>query len=62
MKPTHILIAIAMIGLVSPSGATAATLCVGKDYAGISVQQRSQLEAELKKKGGLKSGRSVGTL
>jgi hypothetical protein len=56
MKPTHILIAIAMIGLVSPSGATAATLCVGKDYAGISVQQRSQLEAELKKKGGLKSG------
>ena len=56
MKPKHMLIAASIFGLAWPSGATAATLCVGKDYAGISVEQRSQLETELRKKGGLKSG------
>jgi hypothetical protein len=50
------LIAASIFSLASPSGAVAATLCVGKDYASISVQQRSQLETELRKKGGLKSG------
>ena len=56
MKPTHMLIAASIFSLAWPSGAIAATLCVGKDYAGISVEQRSQLETELRKKGGLKSG------
>ena len=56
MKSKQILIAASIFGLVSPSGAIAATLCVGKDYASISVEQRSQLETELRKKGGLKSG------
>ena len=56
MKPKHMLIAASIFGLASPSGAIAATLCVGKDYASISVEQRSQLETELRKKGGLKSG------
>jgi hypothetical protein len=56
MKPTHMLIAGSILGLAWTSGATAATLCVGKDYAGISVEQRSQLETELRKKGGLKRG------
>ena len=56
MKPAHMLIAIAIFGLAWPNGATAATLCVGKDYAGISVEQRNQLETELRKKGGLKRG------
>jgi len=56
MKPAHMLIAMSIFGLAWPNGATAATLCVGKDYAGISVEQRNQLETELKKKGGLKGG------
>jgi hypothetical protein len=56
MKPTHMLIAVSIFGLAWPSGAIAATLCVGKDYAGISVEQRGQLETELRKKGGLKHG------
>jgi hypothetical protein len=56
MKPAHVLIAISIFGLAWPSAATAATLCVGKAYAGISVEQRNQLEAELRKKGGLKRG------
>jgi hypothetical protein len=56
MKPAHMLVAIVIFGLAWPSGATAAALCVGKDYAGISVEQRNQLETELRKKGGLKPG------
>jgi len=56
MKPTHILIAVSIFVLAWPSGAKAATLCVGKDYAGVAVEQRSQLEAELRKNGGLKRG------
>jgi len=56
MKLTHLLIAASISGLVWPGGATAATLCVGKDYAGVSVEQRSQLETELRKNGGLKRG------
>src|SRR6476646_8320802 len=56
MKPTHMLIAVSIFGLAWPSGVTAATLCVGKDYASVSVEQRSQLETELRKKGGLKRG------
>jgi hypothetical protein len=56
MKSKHMLIAVSVFGLAWPTGATAATLCVGKDYAGISVEQRSQLETELRKKGGLKPG------
>jgi hypothetical protein len=56
MKPQQILIALSVFGLAWPTGATAATLCVGKDYAGVSVEQRSQLETELRKKGGLKAG------
>ena len=56
MKPTHMLIAVSIFGLAWPSDAIAAALCVGKDYASISVEQRSQLETELRKKGGLKSG------
>jgi hypothetical protein len=54
MKLKHMLTAVSVFGLAWPTGATAATLCVGKDYAGISVEQRSQLETELRKKGGLK--------
>jgi len=46
MKSKQILIAASIFGLVSPSGAIAATLCVGKDYASISVEQRSQLETD----------------
>jgi hypothetical protein len=56
MKPTHALIAASLFGLACPTGATAATLCVGKDYASVSVEQRNQLETELRKKGGLKRG------
>ena len=62
MKSKHILIAASIFGLGSPSGAIAATLCVGKDYASISVEQRSQLETELRKKGGLKSGDQLAVL
>ena len=56
MKPAHMLIALSIFGLAWPLGATAAELCVGKEYASISVEQRSQLETELRKKGGLKRG------
>jgi hypothetical protein len=56
MKPTHMLIAVSVLGLAWPLDAIAATLCVGKDYAGISVEQRNQLETELRKKGALKRG------
>ena len=56
MKVTHLLIAASMFGLAWPGAATAATLCVGKDYASVSVEQKSQLETELRKKGGLKRG------
>lgn len=56
MKLRQMLIAASIFGLAWPSGAMAATLCVGKDYAGISVEQRSQLETELRKNGGLKRG------
>jgi hypothetical protein len=56
MKPTHMLIAVSVLGLGWPNAAIAATLCVGKDYAGISAEQRNQLETELRKKGGLKRG------
>jgi hypothetical protein len=56
MKLTEMLIAVSIFGLAWPSAATAANLCVGKDYASISVEQRGQLEAELRKKGGLKPG------
>jgi len=56
MKATEMLIALSIFGLAWPSAATAANLCVGKDYASVSVEQRSQLEAELRKNGGLKPG------
>jgi hypothetical protein len=56
MKPAHILIAASIIGFTWPIDAKAATLCVGKDYAGVAVEQRSQLETELRKKGALKRG------
>jgi len=56
MKPTEMLIALSIFGLAWPSAATAANLCVGKGYASIAVEQRSQLEAELRKNGGLKPG------
>jgi hypothetical protein len=56
MKPTEMLIAISICGLAWPGAATAASLCVGKDYASISVEQRGELEVELRKKGGLKPG------
>jgi hypothetical protein len=56
MKPIHMVMAVSLCVLAWPSGATAATLCVGKDYAGIATEQRTQLEAELKKKGALKGG------
>ena len=56
MKLRDLLIAAAIFGLAWPSGAIAATLCVGKDYAGVAVEQRTQLETELRKKGALKGG------
>jgi hypothetical protein len=56
MKPAQVLIAASIFGLAWPSAAAAAELCVGKDYAGIAVEQRNQLETELRKKGGLKRG------
>jgi len=56
MKPTQALIAVSILSLACPTGAKAATLCVGKDYASIAVEQRTQLETELRKKGGLKRG------
>lgn len=56
MKVSHVLIAASIFGLAWPGAATAATLCVGKDYASVSVEQKSQLETELRKNGGLKRG------
>src|SRR5215510_3597452 len=56
MNLRDLLIAAAIFGLAWPSGAIAATLCVGKDYAGVAVEQRTQLETELRKKGALKGG------
>jgi hypothetical protein len=56
MKLSHLLFAASIFGLACPGGAMAATLCVGKDYASVSVEQKSQLETELRKKGGLKRG------
>ncbi len=49
-----------LIGAVYAPSAHAATLCVGKDYNKLTAAQKRTFVAELKKKGGLKGGNTLG--
>jgi len=56
----QIVVSAMLLGAVCIHSADAATVCVGKDFDKLTAAQKRAFQTELRKKGGLKSGDTLG--